>query len=87
MDPVTVVAVGGGSIAAVLGGARIVAGAWRINRRIVKISDAVVELSPNSGHSIKDKVNETAETAARTEAKVDDLTARLDEHISNHPGS
>lgn len=66
---------------------------WRANRRIVRAVDMVPrmaqlaeELSPNSGHSIKDKVNEAAAAAVRTERKVDDVGRRLDEHLRNHPG-
>lgn len=37
------------------------------------------EVTPNSGHSIKDVVD-------RTERKVDALGRRLADHIDNHPG-
>ncbi|WP_165964236.1 hypothetical protein [Actinomadura sp. KC216] len=78
---------------AVLGGSggvyalvRLLRGAWRVNRRIVRIADAVTELSPNSGHSIKDQVTETARIAARTESDVKKLRRDLADHIRNHPG-
>lgn len=59
-------------------------GVWRFNRRIVRITDLVVELSPNHGHSVKDVVERNEQTAARTEAKVDDLAARFDQHLTDH---
>lgn len=72
----------GGSAAALLAIGALARGIWRINRRIVTIVDAVKELSPNGGRSIKD-------TVTRTERKVDDTTRelcelkqRFDEHLS-----
>lgn len=89
-----------GSLTGVLALARLGRGAWRVNRRIVRIADAVTELSPNSGHSIKDRVEQTAKTAertekkvdrtdgkvGRTEKKVDALAARFDDHLRNEHG-
>lgn len=91
---VTVIA---GALVASAGGVyallRLGKAAWRANRRLVRAVDMVPrmaalteELSPNSGHSIKDQVAATAATAARTESKVDDVGRRLDDHIRNHPG-
>jgi hypothetical protein len=69
---------------------------WRLNRRIVVIVDAVKELSPNGGRSMKDtvtrteqKVDDAASKVDATAAKVDDtarelgeLKERFDEHLS-----
>lgn len=57
----------------------LIRAAWRANRRLVKVADLVTELSPNSGHSIKDTVH-------RIERKVDRLDERLADHLTNHPG-
>ena len=90
-----------GGCAGLLAMAKLAQGAWRLNRRIVRIADAVTELSPNSGHSIKDtvhrveskidrtekKVGRTEKKAGRTEAKLNALAAQLEEHITSHPGS
>lgn len=87
-----------GGCAGLLALARLLRGAWRVNRRIVRIAELVTELSPNSGHSIKDTVNrverkldlndkKTANTekkVGRVESKVDALTTRFDEHLRNH---
>ncbi|KUO20682.1 hypothetical protein [Streptomyces dysideae] len=54
----------GGRAAALLALGAVVRGAWRVNRRVVTIIDAVQELSPNSGHSIKDQVTSTARDMA-----------------------
>lgn len=70
---------GGGVAGAIAAICFLIRGAWRTNRRFVRIADAVTELSPNSGHSIKDTVH-------RIEAKVDGLDDRLTEHITDHPG-
>jgi hypothetical protein len=80
----TVLETVGAVVATVLGLGAIARGAWRANRRLVRITDAVTELSPNGGHSIKDRVEENAATAARTEAKLDQLGARFDQHLRDH---
>jgi len=61
----------GGSAAALLAIGAFVRGMWRLNRRIVIIVDAVQELSPNGGRSMKD-------TVTRTEQKVDDAASKVD---------
>jgi len=61
----------GGGAAALLAIGALARGVWRINRRIVTIVDAVQELSPNGGRSIKD-------TVTRTEQKVDDAASKVD---------
>lgn len=65
---------------------------WRINRRIVLIVDAVKELSPNGGRSIKDTVTRTERKLDETASKVDENTQklcelehRLDEHLTGEP--
>lgn len=72
----------GGGAAALLALGALARSVWRINRRIVVIVDAVKELTPNGGRSIKD-------TVTRTERKVDDtarelcqLKQQFDEHLS-----
>jgi len=62
----------GGGAAALLAIGALARGVWRINRRIVVIVDAVKELTPNGGRSIKD-------TVTRTERKVDDTAAKVEE--------
>lgn len=76
----------GGGAAALLALGALARSVWRINRRIVVIVDAVKELTPNGGRSIKD-------TVTRTEAKVDentvklcDLERRFDEHLADGQG-
>jgi methyl-accepting chemotaxis protein len=61
----------GGGAAALLAIGAFVRSVWRINRRIVVIVNAVQELSPNGGRSIKD-------TVTRTEQKVDDAASKVD---------
>lgn len=77
----------GGAAAALLALGALARGLWRINRRIVVIVDAVQELAPNGGRSIKD-------TVTRTERKVDDATAKLcelerrfEEHLDDGQGA
>jgi methyl-accepting chemotaxis protein len=86
----------GGGAAALLAIGAFVRGVWRLNRRIVVIVDAVQELSPNGGRSIKDtvtrteqKVDDAASKVDATAARVDDtarelgeLKERFDEHLS-----
>ena len=62
----------GGAAAALLALGALARAVWRINRRIVTIVDAVKELTPNGGRSIKD-------TVTRTERKVDETAVRVDE--------
>lgn len=76
-------AVGGGAGALAAIGV-VLRGAWRINRHVVQLATVVTELSPNGGRSVKDTVDCTKETAARTEAKVDQLAARFDQHLRDH---
>lgn len=66
-----IIYLGGGSAALLAIGA-LARSVWRINRRIVTIVDAVKELAPNGGHSIKD-------TVTRTERKVDDAAQKVDD--------
>ncbi|WP_426543371.1 hypothetical protein [Streptomyces sp. UG1] len=58
--------------------------AWRVNRRGVRIYELVTELSPNSGHSVKDKVDtiQAAVTDLADEQRA--LGARLDAHLADH---
>lgn len=56
---------------------------WRFNRRIVGIADAVLELVPNGGRSMKDTLNRTERKVDETAAEVCELKRRLDEHLAD----
>lgn len=78
----------GGAAAALLALGALARGLWRINRRIVVIVDAVQELAPNGGRSIKDTVTRTERKVDETASKVDETTRelcelkrRFDEHL------
>lgn len=70
----------GGGAGALLAIGAVLRWLWRANRRIVVIVDAVQELSPNHGHSIKDQVTDTAKDVA-------EIKAAFADHLNNHPGS
>jgi hypothetical protein len=79
----------GGGAAALLAIGAFVRGMWRLNRRIVVIVDAVQELSPNGGRSMKDtvtrterKVDDTAHKVDETARELCELKERFDEHLS-----
>lgn len=76
----TLVSIGGsaGAVAAVSVVAR---GAWRSARRIVRIAEAVEELTPNSGHSIKDTVTRIDERLDGMDGRLAVLAGRLDAHL------
>lgn len=69
----------GGGAAALLAIGALARGVWRINRRIVTIVDAVQELSPNGGRSIKDTVTRTERKVDETAAKVDETATKVDD--------
>jgi hypothetical protein len=78
--------IGAGSLLAL---GALVRALWRSNRRIVKIVDAVQELAPNGGHSMKDTVTRTERKVDETAVKVDEtarelceLKQRFEEHLS-----
>lgn len=78
----------GGGAAALLALGALARSMWRINRRIVVIVDAVKELTPNGGRSIKDTVTRTEQKVDEAAARVDDtarglreLKERFDEHL------
>lgn len=73
----------GGGAAALLALGTLARGIWRLNRRIVTIVDAVKELSPNGGRSIKDTVTRTEQKLDETAAEVCELKRRLDEHLGS----
>lgn len=84
----------GGSAAALLAIGAAARGAWRINRRIVVIVDAVKELAPNGGRSIKDTVTRTERKVDETAGKVDataeglrQLREQFDAHLADGPGT
>lgn len=83
----------GGGAAALLALGALARGLWRINRRIVTIVDAVKELTPNGGRSIKDTVTRTERKVDDTATKVEDtarelceLKQRFDEHLGGGAG-
>lgn len=69
----------GGGAAALLALGALARSVWRINRRIVVIVDAVKELTPNGGRSIKDTVTRTERKVDETAAKVDDTAAKVED--------
>jgi hypothetical protein len=69
----------GGGAAAIIAISSAIRALWRFNKRIVHIAEAVTELSPNSGHSIKDVVT-------RMDQNLNVLTLRFNDHLSNHSG-
>jgi hypothetical protein len=78
--------IGAGSLLAL---GALVRALWRSNRRIVKIVDAVQELAPNGGRSMKDTVTRTERKVDETAVKVDatsrelcELRQRFEEHLS-----
>lgn len=77
----------GGGAGALLALGTLARGAWRINRRIVGIAAAVVELVPNGGGSIKDTVHRTEQKVDDTSRRVDELTERFDAHLAEQTAS
>lgn len=73
----------GGGAAALLAIGALARAAWRINRRIVVIVDAVRELTPNGGRSIKDTVTRTEQKVDETTRELCELKQRFDEHLNN----
>lgn len=83
----------GGGSAALLAIGAVARSAWRINRRLVVIVDAVKELAPNGGRSIKDTVTRTErkvdETASKVDATAEDLRQlreQFDAHLADGSG-
>lgn len=72
----------GAGAAALLALGALARGLWRVNRRIMVIVDAVRELTPNGGHSIKDTVTRTEEKVDKTARELCELKERFDEHLS-----
>lgn len=80
----------GGGAAALLAIGALIRAVWRISRRTVFIVDAVKELAPNGGRSIKDtvtrterKVDETAQKVDETARELCELKRRFDDHLNN----
>lgn len=71
----------GSSAAALLALGALARGLWRVNRRIVVIVDAVRELTPNGGHSIKDTVTRTERKVDETAQELCELKRQFDEHL------
>jgi hypothetical protein len=76
----------GGGAAALLAMGALARSVWRINRRIVVIVDAVRELTPNGGRSIKDTVNRTERKVDETTRELCELKQRLDDHLADGQG-
>lgn len=76
----------GGGAAALLAISALARTLWRVNRRIVTIVDAVRELAPNGGRSIKDTVTRTERKLDETTQEVSELKDRLDRHLADNPG-
>lgn len=72
----------GAGAAALIAISALARGVWRINRRIVTIVDAVKELTPNGGRSIKDTVTRTERKVDETARELCELKERFDEHLS-----
>jgi hypothetical protein len=72
----------GGGAAALLALGALARSVWRINRRIVVIVDAVKELTPNGGRSIKDTVTRTERKVDETARELCQLKQQFDEHLS-----
>lgn len=82
----------GAAAGAVLAILRLVRMLARANRRFVRVCDAVGELQPNSGQSMKDKLDDVHGRVVRMEGEVADLrqvhrddTARIWQAIANRP--
>jgi hypothetical protein len=72
----------GAGAAALIAISALARGIWRINRRIVVIVDAVKELAPNGGRSIKDTVTRTEQKMDDTARELCELKERFEEHLS-----
>ncbi|MGW0820108.1 hypothetical protein [Streptomyces sp. NPDC002845] len=59
-------------------------GGWAVLRRLVFIGEAVKELAPNGGESMKDQVSSTARDMGEMKEAVTELTRRFDEHLAEH---
>lgn len=64
---------GAGALLAIIG---ILRGFWRMNKRLVMISNAVAELMPNGGKSIKDRVTSIDTRVASLDSRVEKLERR-----------
>jgi hypothetical protein len=83
----------GAGSAALLAIGALARGIWHISRRTVIIVDAVKELAPNGGRSIKDTVTRTERKVDETAGKVDEtadglrqLRERFDAHLADGSG-
>lgn len=74
----------GGAAGALLAIGALVRAVWRANRRLVVVVDAVQELVPNSGHSMKDQVSQTKTAVEDLAVTVAALSAQLAEHLADH---
>lgn len=55
---------------------------WRFNRRTVVIVEAVKELVPNGGSSMKDTVHRTEGKVDETARELSELKRRFEEHLA-----
>lgn len=70
MNALAILGVIGGACAALIGIGVVARGVWKMTRRIVHISDAVRELVPNGGNSIKDQITRIERRVAAVEKAV-----------------
>lgn len=56
--------------------AALIRGAWRVNKRLVMISNAVAQLVPNGGESIKDAVTDIRRDVRSIDKRVGQLERR-----------
>lgn len=75
MDQLQTVALICTSLVAIAG---FIAGIWWIVRKIVHIADAAVQLLPNGGGSLADKINKINTTLVDVVRMVDDLDKRME---------
>ncbi|MBD0838771.1 hypothetical protein [Streptomyces sp. TRM68416] len=81
MDLLEWFGVGAGSLLALGALAR---GVWLVLRRIVFTAEAVKELVPNGGGSIKDTVHRTEQKVDDTAQELSALKQRFDDHLAEH---
>lgn len=68
----------GGWLALLVTTGVVAAGAWRIVRALVHIQDALKQLEPNGGESLRDAVNRIEASQGRAEARDDRIETKVD---------
>lgn len=72
----------GGGAAALLALGALLRGIWALNRRLVVILDAVGELAPDGGESVRDVVTRTEAKVDQAAAQLKELECRFERHLS-----